>query len=132
MGWGCEDAEPAGQEPDAFPPAPDADPVGEDLDALLTSLDLVKKFGHAICDEKSDKQVGIVHVVENSIKSTCNIHSDGKHKCGCWITLTAARPMHAVLADSYRWLADGRFSDKTAHLEKARELKIKYGMKPRN
>lgn len=70
--------------------------------------------------------LGFLHRIgTQGVKATCRRHK----LCVCWLTKTAGDPEQA-LDDLVEWLA--RVSDNShTHLQAARAVKVKHGMKPR-
>ena len=113
-------------------PAP-ADPCGPaGLPQLLSELglrsstwdecELVSTNGRPICCVR--------YVGECSIKFTCKQH---RRRCGLFLTYSATRPVHTVLAAGYRWAAAALDSGCTfaAHEDLARDTKVGLGMRVR-
>jgi hypothetical protein len=125
VGRGVEDDVPADGPP--LPP-PDRPPKP---DEHLRFLGLEDRFGY-IYESASGPCLGRLHdTVGRSLKATCKIHKLEKSQCICWINLSGDRTMDGLLIDTYDWLSRGRSCSAKDHADRALELKLKYGMKPR-
>ena len=102
------------------------DPIGD----LLRELRLLKDpDGTTMRDEVTGRKVGEYSVLTLSqpvIRCKCGWHD------GCMLMLPAGRDYYAKTMAALRWLGAGRhLGDSRPHQEALRDLKIRFGIKPR-
>ena len=71
--------------------------------------------------------IGLVHDVGNGLKATCKAHA----RCSCWISSAVGPKRMPALIELTQWLANPGDSA-PSHLDPARAVKIKLGMKVRS
>lgn len=126
---------PAPPQPKPGNPSTPGLPKGFSLDFAAEDIDLEKvleKFGLTmqgknIC--QSGIPVGYIRDDQSGIRAFCKLHGSA---CKMWISVNSKRPRMPVLQTAHEWLAAGACQDDSGHLALARQMKVAWGMKPRD
>jgi hypothetical protein len=85
---------------------------------------VVERGSNAFFTPEGQSLGNVHHIGTHGVKATCRRHK----RCCCWLSKTMDPPQ--ALDDLVEWLA--RVSDDShTHLQAARAIKVKHGMKPR-
>ena len=86
-------------------------------------------------DARTRLAIGSIHTVgeADSLKATCEnkAHRREKGNCVCWIDRLGCN-RDRCFHDLVEWLAIGQHQEERSHRETARELKVRYGIRPKD
>ncbi|CAK0896531.1 unnamed protein product [Prorocentrum cordatum] len=114
----------------APPPAPAAPAPPNERQELLSRVGLAEPSRNRFSFSDDGSVSGVVYTIGGKgVKATCQHHH--KKACNMYLTIREGEPVEEIELRCIEWLGNARGLPLERHMDRAREVKISRGMRPR-